>query len=149
MVLASFPLAETWQSLRNLVSKQWRFCHKIILQYPVVPKGETDGLSQCCFNTIIPITLKKILPLLRPIPSNNAPPHCCKLLTSWSSRTWPLDQSLPFHSKSHLLPAHGLLYPPIFLPLLVLSSTVSSSTSLRFPASQYPPPSFCCLSVLS
>lgn len=43
----------------ELGSKQWRCCHKIILQYPVVPRRKTDGLSQCVFKAIIPTTLQK------------------------------------------------------------------------------------------
>lgn len=57
--------------------------------------------------------------------------------------------SLPFHFKSDLLPAHDLLYPPIYRtsPHLIYSCffNFTAASSLAIP----PPSSLCCLSVLS
>lgn len=125
MVLASFPTSWNLALPEELGSGQWRFCHKITLQHPVVPRRKTDGLSQCGFKAIIPTTLQKKSFLCQRLYQT------ITLLTAVSywplghQDLWPLDHSVPLHSKSDLWPGHDLLYPSIFLPLLVFTTIVS------------------------
>lgn len=142
MIPASFPLPKPDTPRGNwLLGNEDSAIKSFISQYPVVPKGETicpNAAAKPLFRQSF-FLKKKILLLLRFAPNNYTSPHCCQLLTVWSSGALAFDQSLPFHSKSDPLPSHDLLYFYPFLSLflqLLLFNSIEISSFLK-PAAHY------------
>lgn len=152
MLLDIFFLVETWHSLRNLVSGQWRFYHK---NHPSVPSGiqrrNRCSVSVLFYSYNLKKKKKKKPSLGRGLYQTTMPLLliAVKLLTSHSSRTLPpwsvclstSSQTFCLLTISYILPSIGPLSHLIYSCFFNFTEV----SSLSIP----PPSSLCCLSVLS
>lgn len=144
MVLASLPLAKSWHSLRNLVSRQWRFCHKSCIS---TQWYQEEKLSVSVLLLLLQrhysynLTKNKSLLLLRLVPNNYTSPHCYQLLTSWSINDFGflIRVCLSTLSQTLCLVMTSYISAPPCLYLYSFCHSIAMRPS---------PPLYCCLSVL-